>query len=226
MYSLLKDKNVLYVEDDIDVLKNISKLMKNYFKQFFTAKSAEIGLDIFQKESIDILLVDIELPGFSGIEFIKKIRQESYDIPIIIISAYTKTDYLLESIELKLEKYIVKPFTTKKLYEMLKNLNGYYQSKEVKELVQGVFINRSNSTITFLDDTHSLTQKEMKFLDILVTKGFINYDEISEIWEEHAPSDDAIRSFIKNIRKKLPHDCLKNRQNLGYFVENTIYVGD
>jgi len=219
MYSLLKEKNVLYIEDDLEVLENISKLLKNYFKRFYTAKDAENGLETFYKNNIDILLVDIELPKLNGIEFIREIRKTSKDLPIIIISAYTKTDYLLESVELGLEKYIVKPFTTKKVYDLLRLLDNHYKAHNIVEIMDGVFLNYSQMSINVGNEKFILTPKELEFLNILQLKRFVSYDEIDLLWSEAPPTQDAIRSFIKNIRKKLPCNILQNRQNLGYYLE-------
>jgi len=112
MYDALKNKTVLYIEDELDVLQNISELLSHFFKTFYTASDGEMGYQTFINNKIDILLVDIELPKMNGIELIKKIRQTHKDLPVVVISAYTKTDYLLESIELNLDKYIVKPLTS------------------------------------------------------------------------------------------------------------------
>lgn len=219
MYNYLNDKVALYVEDDEVVLGNISKLLRNYFKNVHTASDGQKGYDIFTKEDIDILLVDIELPKLNGINLIKQIRKLDQKIPVVIISAYTKTDYLLESVELNLNKYIVKPFTSKKLHTLLKNLDETFKGDGTYELTPDVFVNRQECYVTFSGQNHPLTPKELEFLEILSLKGAVNYDEIDEIWQDNPPSQDAIRSFIKTLRKKLPINLLKNRQNLGYFVE-------
>ncbi len=219
MYNYLNSKTVLYVEDDEVVLNNISKLLKNYFEKVHTASDGQSGYDVFTQKEIDILLVDIELPKLNGINLIKQIRKIDQKIPIVIISAYTKTDYLLESVELNLNKYIVKPFTSKKLHALLKNLDETFRGDGTYELTSEVFVNKEECFVTFAGREHSLTTKELEFLEILSLKGTVNYNEIDEIWQDNPPSQDAIRSFIKTLRKKLPVNLLKNKQNLGYFIE-------
>ena len=219
MYEYLNNKTALYVEDDEVVSTNISKLLRNYFQKVHTALDGQSGYDVFIKEEIDILLVDIELPKLNGINLIKQIRKIDQKIPIVIISAYTKTDYLLESVELNLNKYIVKPFTSKKFHALLKNLDDTFRGDGTYELTPEVFVNKDECFVTFAGRNHSLTPKELEFLDILSLKGVVNYNEIDEIWQDNPPSQDAIRSFIKTLRKKLPVNLLKNRQNLGYFIE-------
>ncbi len=221
MYNNLNDKSVLYIEDDPVVLSNISKLLGNYFADIFTASDGETGYKEFiqKRELIDIMIVDIELPKLNGIELIKKIRKIDEDLPIVVISAYTKVDYLLESVELKLDKYIVKPFTTKKLYKLLEKLDQSLGGDDSFSLAPNVVIDRLSRMITTDEETLVLTQRELECLELLENKGIITYDELDSLWKDTPPTPDAIRSFIKALRKKLPPGFLKNRQNIGYFIE-------
>jgi len=219
MYSLLKNKNVLYIEDELDVLENISSILEQFFNQFFATSNAEDALEVFYDNDIDILIVDIELPMMSGIDFIKQIRKTHKDIPIIIISAYTKTDYLLESIELKLEQYIVKPFTTQKIHKLLDYLNHLYMDDDSIEIVDGVVFSKLNGTISYDNQTHNLTPREFKIVEILSHTKAISYDELSSLWEDEAPSSNAIRSYIKHLRKKLPDGLLQNHSGFGYVID-------
>jgi DNA-binding response OmpR family regulator len=220
LYNNLKDKKILYIEDDEVVLKNISKLLQNYFAHIYTAFNGEEGYRKFLDHKVDLLLVDIELPKLNGINLIKKIRKINSSIPIVVISAYTKTDYLLESVELKLDKYIVKPFTSRKLHDLLEKLNESFMHKNSFLLTEDVYVNKAQATITTAGTTHPLTLKELEFLEILIAKGNVTYDDIDRIWKDQPPTSYAIRSFIKILRKKLPPKLLKNKQNLGYYIES------
>jgi len=219
MYEELKTKNALYIEDEVDVLQNISKLLSKFFNNFYIASSAEEALSIFEKENIDLLLVDIELPKMNGIDFIRLIRDKVKDIPVVVISAYTKTDYLLQSIELNLDKYIVKPLTSRKINVLLNTLNNEFLDEVNFELPQGVIVNKNAGNVSFDSQTYELTKKEIDFLEILHKKKIVTYDELYELWRDEPPSDNAVRSFIKYLRKKLPQDFLKNRSNVGYYID-------
>ncbi|HIP62245.1 MAG TPA: response regulator transcription factor, partial [Sulfurovum sp.] len=211
MYNFLKDKSVLYIEDELDVLKNISTLLSNFFGDFHTASDGVRALEIFNKEPIDLLLVDIELPKMNGIELIKHIRKTDKDVPIIVISAYTKTDYLLESVELGLNKYIVKPLTSKKIHELLEKTNRYFSQDGIISLSNEVSLNKSTSVVSHGGEEYALSAKELDFLDLLAHKRMVSYDEIATLWEDTIPTENAIRSYIKHLRKKLPAGLLKNR---------------
>lgn len=218
MYNYLKNKSILYIEDDLDVLKNISAVMQNYFNHVHVASNAEVGFDIYSSKSIDLLMVDIELPGINGIEFIKKVRQVNKSIPIVVISAYTNTDYLLESVELKIDKYIIKPFTSQKISALLKKLDSNFKETDTLQLTMKITLFKNDTSLIFDGKKYILTSKEFTFLELLALQGFVNYDDFYHIWEDLNPTQDAIRSFIKQLRKKLPNETVKNRQNIGYYV--------
>jgi len=219
MYTHLREKRVLYIEDERDVLRNISELLTPFFQTIHTASSAEEGYRIFQKEKIDVVLVDIELPGMNGITFIKKVRERHLHLPVVVISAYTTTDYLLESIELHLDKYIVKPLTSRKIRQLLERLDSDFATEEVCLLYPNLFIDKTRSVIRIGTQEAALTKRELAFLVILVEKKIVSYDEMMYLWEEDIPSENAVRSFIKHLRKKLPPNLLKNRNGIGYYVD-------
>jgi DNA-binding response OmpR family regulator len=219
MYDSLKGKTALYIEDEVDVLQNISELLSHFFKDFYTASDGESGYQLFMQNAIDVLLVDIELPNINGIDLIKKIRKTHKNLPIVVISAYTKTDYLLESIELNLEKYIVKPLTSRKIHLLLETLNSDFTDDEIMVLDENILIHKNASLLTIGDAEAALTKKELEFLTIIARKNIVSYDEITELWHDDIPTENAIRSFIKHLRKKLPEDLIKNRNAVGYYLD-------
>ncbi len=218
MYNVLQSKSVLYVEDDKSVRENIKEILGEFFKKVITAESGEEGWIKFKKERVDLAIVDIELPGFNGLELIKRIRIERPDLPVIVVSAYTKTDYLLESVELKLDKYIVKPLTSRKLYELLMKLEKELGETTLLHLPLGVTVDTLKSNISFAGQTHALTYRELKMLQLLSDKGAVTYEDLYQLWSD-IPTDNAIRSFVKQLRKKLPDGLIKVRSKIGYVLE-------
>jgi DNA-binding response OmpR family regulator len=216
MYNLLKSKSVLYVEDEVEVLRNISELLGNFFDNFYTAMVGVDAWDIFRAHTIDVAMIDIELPRLNGLELIRRIRAVDKEIPIIIISAYTKTDYLLESVELRLDKYIIKPLTSKKIHQLLDKLNEDFSNENILELAPDVLINSEHLTIMFDDQINNLSVREIAFLKMLGRKGVVAYDEIMTLWGENVPTENAIRSFVRHLRKKIPSGLLENRSGIGY----------
>jgi DNA-binding response OmpR family regulator len=216
MYNILCNKTALYVEDEPEVLKNISSLLGNFFGEFYTAADGEEAWEIFRSRPIDVALVDIELPKLNGLELIKRMRAINKHLPVVVISAYTKTDYLLESVELQLDKYIIKPLTSKKIHDLLSRLNDDFSNENILELAPDVLLNNESLTIIWGGEVHELSAREAAFMKTLGRKGIITYDEISSLWGDEPPSENAIRSFVRHLRKKLPEGLVTNRSGIGY----------
>jgi len=82
-----------------------------------------------------------------------------------------------------------------------------------------IFIRKSGSFLSVDGVGNTLTKKELAFLCIIANKSIITYDEIMELWGDDTPTENAIRSFIKHLRKKLPNGFIKNRNAVGYYLE-------
>ncbi len=210
---------VLYVEDEEGIRSNISQILEHMFKEVYTAKNANEGLLKYQKNKPDLIITDIRMPGMSGIDLIKKIRETDSKTRIIITSAHTDLEYMLEVAELHLVKYIIKPITNDKLMDALKNFIKSHEQQDVYNISKTCFFDYSKSVIKTEDEEFSLTKKENKFLKLLITKNrIITYQEMeNQIWDEDSVmTANAMRLFIKNLRKKLPEKSLKNIQGTGY----------
>ena len=100
---------VLYVEDEESIRRNMIPILSLFFKDVHVASDGKMGLDLFHKHPIDIIVTDIQMPNMSGLEMIEKIRVKSPDIPVIITTAFSELDYFISSIELKVDHYLLKP---------------------------------------------------------------------------------------------------------------------
>lgn len=214
----LSNYKVLYAEDDLGVRKNVNELLSLLFKEVFLASDGQEAYELFMEHKPDLVITDIKMPKVSGIELVKKIRESDQEAHIIIITAYTEVDFMLEAIELSLLRYIVKPITEPKLFEALEK---FLQSKEksyLKELAPEWFYDHLQKTIVYQDEVYELTKKEAKLIELLLLKdSIISYEEIEEkLWEHEYMSLNALRLMIKNLRKKLPEGILKNIQGIGY----------
>ncbi len=216
MYNILKSKTALYVEDEPEVLKNMAEVLGNFFGTFLTAADGLEAWEIFRSHSVDVALVDIELPRLNGLELIRRMRAINRNLPVVVISAYTKTDYLLESVELQLDRYIIKPLTSKKIHDLLSRLNEEFANENILELTPDVLLNNESLTVLWHGHTFDLSVREAAFLKALGHKGIITYDEIALLWRDEPPTDNAIRSFVRHLRKKLPEGLIENRSGIGY----------
>jgi DNA-binding response OmpR family regulator len=218
MLTKLSKYRVLYAEDDDGVRKNVNEMLSLLFSEVLLAKDGEQAYELFKNNQIDLIITDIKMPKLSGIELAKKIRKEDKNVEIIIISAHTEVDFMLQAVELNLVRYIVKPITETKLLEALAKFLEAQEDQNQYILENGWVYDSLEKIIINEKESFELTKKEAKFLDMLLKKkNVLSYEEIeTALWGDEYMSLNALRLMIKNFRKKLPQGSLKNIQGFGY----------
>jgi DNA-binding response OmpR family regulator len=212
--------SILYVEDEDGIRNNIEEILSHLFKEVFSSNNTKDAYEKYLKHKPDLIITDIKMGNESGIELLKKIRETDSKTRAIITSAYTDLNYLLEATELYLVKYIIKPITNDKLMDALESFVKSYDEK-IYNLTPNWIFDVSKSIVTNGNEDFILTKKEAIFLKLLITKNrIISYEELeNSIWDEDSIMTlNAMRLFIKNLRKKLPAKFLTNIQGIGYKI--------
>ena len=221
-YKLLKSKTILYVEDDVELQEKNFSILSNFFKKILIASDGDEAYDIYleNQNTIDIIITDINMPNTNGIELCKHIREYQKGLPLVIISAYTNTDYLLDSIDLNILTYITKPFTTQKTLGLLDKFLDFFELESYKILGQEIELDYENSTLIIQKESIKLTIKEKIFLKLLAENQTVRYDMMYEYMWDYGkePSADAVKSFIRKLKRKLPIELFKNQKGEGYYL--------
>ncbi|MCK9257210.1 MAG: response regulator [Sulfurospirillaceae bacterium] len=132
-YECLGSFNILYLEDEIDLLKHTTEVLIDFVHKIYAVQTCEEALKIIKTKKVDVIISDILLKNGNGIEFLQDLRDKGYNIPAILTTAYTDTEYLLDAIKLKVENYIVKPINIKELLNSLHDvLLPKIQSREIR----------------------------------------------------------------------------------------------
>ena len=119
-FNGLKECVVLYVEDEKAVREQTQLILKDFVKEIYLASNGEEGLNIALQKEVDIIITDILMPKMNGIEMLKKLKFEyQKNIPSIITTAFTETEYLLDAISLKVDGFIMKPINVKDLISQI-----------------------------------------------------------------------------------------------------------
>ena len=103
--------NILFVEDEKEIRDNYTRYLKRHFLNVYEAVDGEDGYQIYKDKKPEIMILDINLPKMNGLELLRKIRRTNQSIKVIMLTAYSDTKYLMDAVELKLVKYLVKPIT-------------------------------------------------------------------------------------------------------------------
>lgn len=136
--TVTENYNVLYVEDEECIRLNMVPLLEIFFKKVYVAENGWIGLELFDKYPIDIVITDIHMPNMNGLEMTKAIRQKSQEIPVIITTAFSNQDYFMSSITLKVDQYLLKPIEEENaknvFYKVSKMLEDRKKARELEHL--------------------------------------------------------------------------------------------
>ena len=216
-----KKYTILYIEDDEGVRTINSRFLNRMFNELYEAKDGQEGYELYKKYHPDIILTDIKIPTLDGINIKKKIREKDKTTKIIISTAFSEKNYLMDAIELNLEKYIIKPLTSRNLMPALtKAIDSLEQQKNFKIFLDESFYFDNNTSLFYFNNkVIDLPKKELLFLKLLTLNKdrVVSYEEIEQnIWEEEYMSLNSLRTSIRFLRKKIPFNCIKNISNMGY----------
>jgi DNA-binding NtrC family response regulator len=132
--NILHNFNILYLEDDENLLKHTKDILEDFVNNIYAVKNISEALDILLNKKVDVIISDILLKDENGIDFLKHIKNKNINIPTILTTAHTDTQYLLDAIRLKVENYIIKPINIKELLDSLHDiLLPIVQKKEIQK---------------------------------------------------------------------------------------------
>lgn len=116
--DITKNLNLLIVEDDPDVRQLLLIILQPHFNKALEAENGLQGLDIFfNKSKIDLIVTDQDMPKLKGIDMIREIRRTNSEIPIIMITAFTASEILIDAINLGVNQFLLKPITIDTLFK-------------------------------------------------------------------------------------------------------------
>ena len=131
--SILKNITILYAEDEKSLRDITLNILKGFTNKQYVAENGLEGLELFKKheEEIDLIITDVNMPQMNGLDMIKEIKKINANIPIIVATAFSNTEYLLEAIDIGVDKYILKPIDMKKLLQVMSQSLLYHELKDL-----------------------------------------------------------------------------------------------
>lgn len=221
----IKKAKILYIDDEDFIRSNVIEYLAFYCDNVYEAKNGIEGYEIYEKIKPDIIITDIKMPKLNGLELIEKIRIKDKITNIIIVTAFLDTNYLLKAVELGLIKYIIKPITEDKIIPALKScLSISKELNNIYKINEEISYDKFNQTLFFKNKIIELRRKELLFLDLLIKNSnrVVRYDELNSFIWEGEMSEDALRSVVKELRRKVSKDSIKNISGIGYKIDSTI----
>lgn len=120
--SMASELVVLYVEDEETTRERVAKTLSQVFTKVLVAKDGKEGLEFFDKNKIDITISDIQMPNMNGLEMSKAIKERDRANQIVITTAFSDERYLIDAIEIGIDRYVLKPIELDKLFAALSDV--------------------------------------------------------------------------------------------------------
>ena len=229
-------EKILIIEDEKEIADLIEIYLVNEGYEVFKANSGEDGLETLSEHPIQLVLLDIMMPGIDGLEVCRRIRKNK-NIPILMLSAKSEDMDKILGLSTGADDYLTKPFNPLELLARVKSqLRRYLYlnpqntliHKEDNIAVNELVINKTEHTVTVYDHEVNLTPTEFQILLLLASNRsrVFSADEIFErIWEERCfESKNTVMVHIRNIREKIEDNprkpsFIKTVWGVGYKIE-------
>jgi DNA-binding response OmpR family regulator len=219
--------SLLFVEDEVEVRKNYAEYLRRYFQEVYEVGDAQEAYKVYKEKHPSILVIDVNLPGESGINFLKRVREYDMAVKAIMLTAMSDVQTLLSVSDLKLTKYLVKPISRQELHDALElaieEMNRYsISANDLVMMRDGYHWDKRLKKLYKDNIEQSLTNKEVALLSVLFSNTnqvHSSEDIIFELWYDIDSNKlNSLKTIIKKLRKKLPEDTIKNVFGVGYRI--------
>lgn len=226
-------KKILIVEDSTEIIELIKIYLEQEEYDILTACDGEEAINIFEKEDLHLIVLDIMLPKLNGYEVIKSIRKRS-NIPIIILSAKTQDNDKILGLNLGADDYLSKPFNPLELVARINaqmrrfyNFGGSREIQDEKITIGDLTLDQRECKLYKENKEIDLTYMEYKLLKLFMTEPgrVLTKAQIFEtVWENEYCTDNTVVVYISKLRDKIEKDAknpkiIKTVRGLGYRFE-------
>ena len=227
-------KNILIVEDSQEIIDLIKIYLEQEEYSIYEACDGESAINIFEKEEIHLVVLDIMLPKLNGYEVIKRLRKRS-NVPIIILSAKNQDADKILGLNLGADDYLAKPFNPLELVARINaqmrrfyDFGGSKEKQDEKVIIGDLMLDQRECKLYKKDKEIDLTYMAYKLLKLFMTEPgrvFTKAQIFELVWEsEYYYTDNTVVVYISKLRDKIEDDSknpqmIKTVRGLGYRFE-------
>lgn len=226
MIEILKQHTLLIAEDEADTLAEITQYFGQYFRLVFQAKNGKQALEVFEKEQIDVALLDISMPHINGLEVAKVIKKINKNTQIVILSAHNESPFLLKAIDIGLLTYVVKPLNRQKAKDLLIKMAQNFKQNHQIFINSSIAYNYDDKALILQGkDPINLSKNEVLLLEAMLTNKnqFLSVDKIIDIVylddKSRLNYTGCIKTLISTLKHKSPDLPIHNKYGLGYMLK-------
>ncbi|MCK9486096.1 MAG: response regulator transcription factor [Dehalococcoidia bacterium] len=220
--------SILLIEDDHDVREEVSVALGSLGWEVIPVTSGEEALDLYSRTPVDLVLLDLGLPGLPGMEVLRQLRARS-DVPVLVMTAAGGLEDRVSGFDFGADDYVVKPFELAELERRIRAVLRRATGPRPEDVLHGpsdIRLHlRAHETYVGVRQLH-LTPKEFQVLKVLLSRRgeVIAPDELSvEIWGyETFGSRNYVEAHVSRLRGKLAEagavDVINTVRGVGYMV--------
>ena len=220
-------EQILILEDDIALNQGLCKALKTENRKIVSCETIKVARDQLLCGCPSLILLDINLPDGSGLDFLQELKRNYPTIPVILLTANDTDMDIVKGLELGADDYITKPFSMpvllRKIAAVLRRSNRETDEKYQIITYGNLLLNCDSYTATVDGANFELTQKEFEILrELLTHQGRIltRQNLLDKLWRYDFYGDErVVDTHIKNLRKKLGIDFIQTIRGVGYKVD-------
>ncbi|MCP2730695.1 response regulator [Limnofasciculus baicalensis] len=220
---------ILLVEDDEDLAEILKTILIDRYYLVDYAPDGETGWELADSLKYDLILLDVMLPKLDGITFCQRRRKIGDRTPILLLTAQDTTTSKIKGLDAGADDYVIKPFDVGELLARIRALLRR-SSDSISPIIQWgeLRLDPSSCEVSCQGKLLHLTAKEYGLLELFLRNSHRIFSQsalLNRLWDyEEAPSENAVRSHIKSLRKKLHHggaeDLIETIYGLGYRLKD------
>lgn len=217
--------NVLLIEDNESIVSGLKYSLEQEKYKVFSCTNAKDTIKFLEEnKQVDIAIIDISLPDGNGFDLYQNYIKEK-NIPSIFLTARDGEDDVVKGLELGVEDYMTKPFSTRELLARIKR-NIMKHKNESVITIEGVSFDFDKMEVSKDGKVIPLTRLELKILHLLFSNlgKVVRRDYIIEkIWEwtSNDVNDNTVTVYMKRIREKIGVDIIITIKGIGYRIDDT-----
>ncbi len=217
---------ILIIEDDETISRFVELELEHAGFSVLRAADGPTGIDLLEANDVDLVILDLMLPGIDGLDVARHIRKKGMQVPILMLTARAETRDVVMGFDAGADDYLRKPFEIPELLSRVRALLKRTQASEQPAVVEasGIRIDRDRRVATKGDRVLDLTAKEFDLLACLVSNAgrVISRDEIFEaVWGAQKPTEsNVIEVFVCHLRNKIGDRearIIQTIRGVGYF---------
>lgn len=214
---------ILLLEDEMMLRRTVEEYLDTLGHKVSSFRDGNSALQAITEESYDLLILDINVPGISGLELVEKLNEMEIPTPVIFISALLDIEEISRAFELGAADYLKKPFHLKELGLRIDRVKREHLAKNPNHVILSEHYRYSGEEqqLYYNNSAINLTKRQLQIVTLLCENidSIVNFDRFrSFVWNDEPVDNATIRAEISRFRKSLKEDFIMNVKGVGYKI--------